>query len=312
MTDISSCMVFQHAMKAEQALSDQYGEVSDPLGGTVLKCAMAVGRAARNFLSRRLGCLESRCRSRIDRNRVAVEPYEWEAEGAGCISKAVTEFDREVASNCTDADIAALDICDGTARSVAEAQECLHQSHKEIADFLIDVEHAAPGSCGDDMVNQPIAECDGGDASACPGLCGAPESYFPCLCRDVPRLFNRYEANADWDGIGGEGDHDRRVVGGGGISREFPTAGNWAQISAFLGRLAPARRSIAAATRIVPGPTRARRPSFGHCPTVPTTGKRHAGFASGAYAMADSARPRPTVPLAPALPVRAGRSASYR
>jgi len=225
--NIKECMVSRHSNKANDLLGDEYGGTTGPLDSVLRKCQSAVAKGAAKFVTSKLKCLETKCRSLIDKNQLSLAPDDCETEPAtaACIGKALAKFQSAIANKCTDADINQLDICTPKATTVAQAQACLEQSHEEAANFLINVEHPAPPKCGDDAVNRVTEECDGEDDSACPGLCGAPTSFFPCMCTDIPRFYNRYDQNADletgWTGKS----HDGKVVDGGGYYAELSHCG---------------------------------------------------------------------------------------
>ncbi len=228
LTNLEDCMLLRHGEKADEMLTEQYGSASGPLDTAVLKCQIGAAKAAAKFLSSKLKCLEKKCRSQLDLNRLTINPADCEIEPAtaACIQKAVTKLDSGVSKKCTDTDIAALDICTSGSATVADAQQCLNQAHEDAANFLINIEHPAAPSCGDEVVNQPTEECDGTDDSACPGLCGASDGFFPCLCTNIPRSFNRYDQNADLEtGWTGQS-HDGKVVDGGGYFASISHCGD--------------------------------------------------------------------------------------
>jgi hypothetical protein len=161
------------------------------------------------------------------------------------IAKARSKLIDKISTKCSDAQIAALDICDtgsGPVTTAVDAANCIADTHRNATDDpdnsglatpfggdFIDIEYATAAACGDGILNDPLAavigsekrgpypeECDGSDDAACPGLCGSATGNFACLCTDIPRQRVVEHENADldngWTGLS----HDAGIVEGGG------------------------------------------------------------------------------------------------
>jgi hypothetical protein len=145
------------------------------------------------------------------------------------VDKARATAEAAIASKCsTPGDLGTIKACEPDQTLPAPAATCELDFHKDLTDNpavteldLLDYEYARPASCGDNRKNLPSEECDGSDSSACPGLCGAPDSLFPCLCQNLKRTRVVEHANADLDnGFSGQS-HDSGVVEGGGYVTEL-------------------------------------------------------------------------------------------
>jgi len=218
-------------------LDAQLGTTIGPLGGTVLKCQVAIVSFATKFLLSSLRAIQ-KCRDRINAVKLVWNPDECQLEPktAWKIGKAFDKLARLLPKKCTDADIAALDVCNPQATTVASAVSCLAAQHTTIAADLIRFEYADPPKCGDNFANQPgVEECDGSDDTACPGACGAPDGLFPCLCTDLPRLkmfeFKESDLDTGWTGDA----HDHGVVEGGGYVLDLSYCDNVTDFECLTG-----------------------------------------------------------------------------
>ena len=220
LADLQACMRDSHGSAADGLIDSEYGTIAGPLPDIgLLVCQHAIGKSMAKFTAARLKALQA-CRNAILTGKLSATDPELcataDAPTATAIAKATSKARAGILARCTDALVAALDVCDPNATTAADAAVCLVARHADAVDTLVAYEYATQPRCGDDIVNALDEECDGTDASACPGACGTPGSNFPCLCLGRTRERVIEHANADNDtGWSGQS-HDMRMVEGGG------------------------------------------------------------------------------------------------
>jgi hypothetical protein len=251
--DLEDCIYDTHRTLADELLSAEFGSnVVDPI--TQLpptppdlgKCQKEIFKNGQKFVLTILKEVQ-KCRNGLNSGKIsgfapaacADDNNTTYPKAHEKIAKAESKLRDKIVSKCSDAQIAALDICDtggGGVSTKEQAADCIVDSHRAIADNpteaapadLIDIEYAQLALCGDNIQNDPLAttgkqggnyaigyypeECDGDDAPTCPGMCGAPNSDFPCLCSDTKRLRVVEHDNGDldngWTGIS----HDQKSI----------------------------------------------------------------------------------------------------
>ncbi len=214
--------------------------VAGPLTGTTLKCQEEVAKDTAKFSATLLKSIQ-KCRNAllnckttsVGGNDVTTCKLSGLAPAAcatndektkAAVDKAKQKALDGIAAQCSDPDTTALKICEPDQTSEPAGATCEVQTHQDIIDNpnpaaltdLIDYEYAQRGVCGDNRKNQPTEECDGNDATACPGQCGASDSFFPCMCENIPRTRIIEHATADLDNGWTGTSHDSGVVEGGG------------------------------------------------------------------------------------------------
>jgi hypothetical protein len=218
-----------HGRLTDELLDLQYGATTGRLTGAHLRCQTEIARAAAVYAAKHLKIVQKCMNERLAGKLAGIPAALCAAVGKNPVRIAIAEATLRdaIAKACpTDAFVAALDVCDPPADGVVAVQDCLLASHRERvfapdrpSTDMIEVEYAASPArtCGDDVRNQLDEECDGLDAAACPGSCGAPDGDFPCLCLDRKRQRTIEHASADLD-LGWSGlQHDVELVEGGGF-----------------------------------------------------------------------------------------------
>ncbi len=263
--DLQDCLATTHGRLVDSIIEIAYGErpaacagptpaptpSPQPLTLHQRQCQTAVAVNGGKLLNATVKALQ-RCRNGLNSQRLSgFDPRDCataDPRTEHAIASAERKARARIASRCSDADVAALDVCDPAATTVAQAQDCVVESHRRAADALIGIEYADRTLCGDDVVSSRDEECDGLDDSACPGVCGAaveqrcagafektcaddaacgadgpcePTGFFACLCTNVPRQRLIEHATTDLD-IGWTGlSHDSGIVEGGGYLAEL-------------------------------------------------------------------------------------------
>jgi hypothetical protein len=194
--DLAECMVSGHEAVVDELIAVTCG-VSPPIPASALACQAAIANAARQYAVTLLKLL-LKCRDRLNRGVISGFPpgscgYADDKTVEG-FAKARRKMLKLIRRQCTDDDIAALDVCPIRVQTVGAAEECVIEEYERAVDTLIGIEYASPPSsgydvpvCGDGERNTLDEECDGVDDVDCPGACGPPDGPFPCLCLDVPR-----------------------------------------------------------------------------------------------------------------------------
>ncbi len=228
--DLGECAGKVALLTTESALAAVYGGVSSatiagPAAGKCLATAAKafaklVGTAAKGIL---------KCRDRVNKGVLQINPADCatsDVKLAGKIAKIEDKLARLIGTKCTNNDISGLEICNGTATTVAEAIACLSAGAREVAESklqsadrtfssasLVEAAYPAAPSCGDGVVNQVQnaflllgEECDGDDDAACPGECGAPGDVFECSCLNIPRVRffgdpDQSDLDSGWTGV---------------------------------------------------------------------------------------------------------------
>jgi hypothetical protein len=222
--------------------------VNGPLTGTQLKCQQEIAKNAVKVVSTVLKSVQ-KCRNAlldcktdpvtntttcklegVSPKNCAV-PVLGDAKTIEAIAKAEAKANAAITGKCSDGDAGAIGACEPNIADGALAAACEVDFHHDMSDNpdptavsdLIDYEYAQRGLCGDNRQNQPSEECDGLADTACPGQCGAPLGFFPCLCQDSLHKRTRVveHSNADLDnGFSGQS-HDSGIVEGGGYVTEL-------------------------------------------------------------------------------------------
>jgi len=254
--DLETCIFETHRDIADNLFDAQYGsnglvaalsfedQGNDATTAKDLgKCQKEISKNAQKFVKTVLKEVQ-KCRNGLQAGKTtgflpencannAIEPKPKEK-----IDKTETKMREKIASKCTDASIALMDVCGGLLTEPL-VTDCIVDAHRDACDNpdqsdpadLVDIEYRATGSCGDNITNDNAKlnaigapyvialaseECDGTDDTACPGQCGGPSSDFPCLCLDIPRMrvVEDGSINGDngWNGVA----HDSAIVGGAG------------------------------------------------------------------------------------------------
>ncbi len=221
--------------------------VTGPLTGATLKCQSAVSKNSIKFLTSLMKAVQKCRNALLNCKQVSPAPgvtqtvcklsgvapqdcATGDQKTKDTVDKARDKAVAAIEKACSDAsiDVPALKLCTSDAATASDAATCEVQVHQDLADNpdpgaisdLIDYEYAQPGICGDNHANPPGEECDGVDDAACPGLCGAPSGFFPCLCQGGPGIPPRQRviehANADLDNGWTGNSHDSGIVEGGG------------------------------------------------------------------------------------------------
>lgn len=236
---VTECPDFGPGTSCTSVIGVEYDStVVGPLMGTTLKCQKEVSKNAGKLIKTVLASVQ-KCRNNLldcktDSNSGVTTCKQSGLSAGSCatndpkaaaaITKARDKMIAAITAKCSDADAAALKLCEPDQVTGATAATCEADTHQDFADNpdqselfdFIDYEYAARGICGDNRVNQPSEECDGIDDTACPGQCGAALGLFPCLCQDTPRSRVVEHANADLDNGWTGQSHDSGIVEGGG------------------------------------------------------------------------------------------------
>ena len=206
-------------------------------------CLSSIAKNLPKNLSKLAGTV-SKCRIRqltLDTAEILVDSCDSaDAKTVEGIEATVLKFRDSVAGSCNDGAVAELDLCGGTANTLAEAQDCLElvlreasysiESADERTFATVSVINAAfpgtsPARCGDNFANQRASqffpngeECDGTDDSACPGKCLPPGDTFQCTCSSIARARGfAYGAQADLDNGWSGKSHNSKVTDGAGF-----------------------------------------------------------------------------------------------
>ncbi len=212
--------------------------LTGPLAGTAASCQKVLALSSSKFLLTAMKSLQ-RCRNdllncKIDGGTGLVTCRLSGFLGKDCataddrtidaIAKAKSKAEAAIVAKCSPSDVVLLEACEPDQPTPSEAAACEIEEHRVLADNadptavddLLDFQYATRGRCGDNRLNQASEECDGGADAACPGLCGAANGFFACLCQNVPRQRVVEHANADLDTGWTGTSHDLGVVEGGG------------------------------------------------------------------------------------------------
>jgi len=212
--------------------------IAGPLTGTALKCQTAIAKneaklvaaLLKNLQKCRLGLLDCKTDPVSGLTSCKLSGFQpqdcatADPKTAEAIAKARAKTDAAIAKACSDVDTAALKVCEPDQVTTAAGATCESDFHTLFTDNLdqtgvfdlLDYEFALRGVCGDNRKNQGSEECDGTSDAACPGQCGAPLGFFPCLCLDIPRTRVVEHAEADLDNGWTGQSHDSGIVEGGG------------------------------------------------------------------------------------------------
>lgn len=228
LADLQDCMVDRHEAAVDDFIAVEY---NTPADATTLTCQKAIGKYAGTLENNVLKAFQ-KCRQAVDEGKLAIAPDTCASDPttAGKVAKAETKTRTGITTKCTTAAVMALGTCAdpacaalcGTCDPTCVA-DCIIQSHEaEISEpaagDLIDYEYPQPPPpplptvCGDGVKNQLDEECDASDASACPGLCGAPASDFDCLCTNKPRQRVIEHTGSDLDNGWTGTSHDSDIV----------------------------------------------------------------------------------------------------
>jgi hypothetical protein len=212
------------------------------LTGTALKCQKEIAKDSAKYVAALLKNIQ-KCRNdlldcRTDPQTdittcklsgfLAKDCATADTKTKNAVDKALAAAEAAIASKCSTADLTTIKACEPDKTDPTLAAACEIDFHKGLSDNpaataldLLDFEYAKPAICGDGRKNRPSEECDGSDSGDCPGLCGAPDGLFPCLCQNVKRSRVVEHANSDLDnGFSGQS-HDSGVVEGGGYVTEL-------------------------------------------------------------------------------------------
>jgi len=229
-TDLKLCMRDGHEATVNDLIEIEYGTIAGPITNTaLLECQKKIAQQGGKYADWRLKNLQ-KCRDYLTKGKLSgFLPKNCATDDPKTkekIDKAESKARVRIIDMCTgEADelVPQLDVCDPPAATAVEAADCIIQTHADAVDYLIEIEY--PGDqtalCGDNNVNAPDEECDGGDDAACVGQCGAPGGNFSCLCLNKKRERYIEHANADLDnGWTGQA-HDQGIVEGGGYTLDL-------------------------------------------------------------------------------------------
>lgn len=229
--DIADCISQLTEAVGSVAVQGIFGNVSPGVSKEGLRCLSAASKGLRK-LSVTVVKSASKCRNGILRGKTQANPVTCVSDDdklSTKVVKAAIKMSKLLSTRCTDESILELDLCGngvGGTATLSEAQSCLQELGKEIADSeavpaarvysdvsLVDAIYPPKPVCGDNLVNQmpngflPLGEeCDGFSDAACPGLCAPPGDLFECTCLDVPRMrffakSDGSETDAGWTGV---------------------------------------------------------------------------------------------------------------
>ena len=226
--DLKLCMRDSHEATVDDLIEIEYGGTTPavPIMDTALvKCQKEIAKQGGKYADCRLKNVQ-KCRNYLNKGKLSGFAPKCCAQicamadptTAEKIQKCEDKARAGILGKCTgEADelVPQLDVCNPPVTTAADLADCIIQTHADAVDYLIEIEYpdVPPAVCGDNNMNAPGEECDGGDDAACPGQCGAPDGYFSCLCLDIPRQRVIEHANADLDY---PWSHDMGVVEGGG------------------------------------------------------------------------------------------------
>lgn len=226
LADVQDCVVSGHEASVDSLINVEYNTTT-PLDSLTLRCQKAIGKNSGTLVRRELKALQ-KCRNAVDKGKLAIDGTTCrtaDSDTATAIAKAESKARAGVASRCTAPEVQTIGICaDPACAALCTTCDptcvgnCIVASHGSGVDQMIGFEYPVPPPppiCGDNQRNQLDEECDGTDATNCPGQCGAPGSSFPCLCLTKPRQLVIEHADSDldngWTGIS----HDSGIVEGG-------------------------------------------------------------------------------------------------
>jgi len=229
--DIAECMVGLMESASSVAVWGLFGNVPSGVSKSGLRCLAAASKGL-NKLTTTVVKAASKCRNGIIKGKVQANPVTCVSDDKKLVKKVdkgTTKLFKLLLARCSPEALVELDFCGngiGGTTTVVQAQECLRDLAKEVADSpvvpalrvysdvsLIDAVYPPEPVCGDNLINQPPdaflllgEECDGLSDSACPGQCGAPGDLFECTCMDVPRLrffvsAEDSQVDAGWTGL---------------------------------------------------------------------------------------------------------------
>jgi len=237
-TDLKNCIHESHEAIVDQLIAIEYGSTVGPIADTaLLKCQREIAKNGAKFANAKHKEV-AKCRNGVNKGKL----FGFAAKNCATanlktkekIDKAETKARGKILGKCTgEADelVPQLDICDPPVTTVAEAADCIIETHGNAVDNpdaaspadLIDYEYATQLICGDNVLNSSKnphnleEECDDTADDACPGQCGPADGPFPCLClnKKRQRISEKVEgadSDSGWTGIS----HDQRVVPGAG------------------------------------------------------------------------------------------------
>lgn len=229
--DVSDCPDAGPGTQCRSLLRTQYDPaVTGPLTSAGLACQKAVAHASTKFFFAYLEAVQ-RCRRDVRRCRIAadgtvtcaitgIQPADCathEPATAAVIDKARAKAEALISKNCGPDAVGEIRPCQPDQPTGAAAATCVLDAHQAVAEELITIEFPEPPQCGDGLVNRPSEECDGASDAVCPGACGAPDGFFPCLCMNGSQQRQRIVVHGGDLDLGWTGtDHDSRLGAGGG------------------------------------------------------------------------------------------------
>jgi hypothetical protein len=248
--DLEYCERTSHTAIVDELVEAEYGGITGDLVKEAFKCQQAISKNGAKFTNAKLKAVQ-KCRNGVNNGTIvglaglSCATNDPTSKTQVAIEKAESKARAQIFKKCPDPLVDSLDVCPGAcvggtndgqpctvasecpggscgASTEAGAENCIVTSHGDAADnpsilkaTLIDFEYTKQPACGDNVVNGFDEECDGTDASTCPGLCGT--GLFACLCTNIPRvrIFEKKEGDLDngWNGQS----HDAGVVEGAGF-----------------------------------------------------------------------------------------------
>lgn len=243
--DLGECAGLLASATSTNAINAVYGNITSAslISTTAAKCLATASKAVAKLVSTAAkGILK--CRDAVNKGGAGIALTACatdDAKLAAKIAKAETKLSVLMGKKCIDDDIAELELCNGTATTIAEAVACLTAGAREVAESglqsaersfspvsLVEAAYPPTPSCGDGVANQVQnafqllgEECDGDDDSACPGECGAAGDIFQCTCLNIPRARSFADAStSDLDNGWTGKNHNSNIMHGAGFFTE--------------------------------------------------------------------------------------------
>jgi hypothetical protein len=235
--DLQHCIETSHEDLITSMIAVEY-DSTNALTGTALTCQKAIAANSAKFVARLMKNVQ-KCRNDLLDCKLGPSPTyiticklsgvlpqncaTGDTKTKDAVAQAKTKAHDAIVSRCSVADALDINACE-PGLSPDDAATCELDSHQAFTDNpdaiatadLLDYEYAKPAACGDGRKNRPHEECDGLDASACPGQCGEASGLFPCLCQNIKRTRVVEHANSDLDNGWTGQSHDSGIVEGGG------------------------------------------------------------------------------------------------
>lgn len=202
-----------------------------PLPPGIQRCQRAIAKQSRRFLTTILSAANL-CRRRLDACRMTLDGV-WDCPAprpSQClvldpatlerVARARTKARDALTRACEPSAAIALRPCEPDQVAATSAADCVLDTYQDAAEEFLAIDLPDPpvaAACGNGVVD-PGEECDASADAVCPGRCGSPDGFFPCVCDDgavQPRLrvvATVTDLDLGWSGQG----HDTGLVPGSG------------------------------------------------------------------------------------------------